>query len=161
FGTGFLPEDLNFDGVIDPGEGLTLPNVLATSTLFNGHVSDHLFLYNLSYQAVFQSQLWGGEANYFYDMDAVGFLQFRPLMGVRYINLTERLTQVGVFQDLLPGPLVVSTIDSRTRNDLCGAQIGARTQIVTQYLEVGITPKVLFLGDTFTSIVSTNHLRTN
>src|SRR5262249_2638219 len=73
-----------------------VPNFIATSTLVNGQVSDHLLLYD-SYQAVFQTQLWGAEANYLYDLDAVGGLQFRPLIGVRYINLTERLTQTGVF----------------------------------------------------------------
>lgn len=144
------------------GGPIILPSVLATSTLSNGQVSDHLLLYNQSFQAVFQSQLWGGEANYFYDADSVGILQFRPLIGVRYINLTERLTQTGVFQDLLvTSPPIVTTIDSHTINNLWGGQIGFRTQFVTKYLEWGLTPKVLLLGNSMVSDVYTNHLRTN
>jgi hypothetical protein len=105
--------------------------------------------------------LWGGEANYLYDLDAVGFLQFRPLIGVRYLNLTERLTQTGVFQSDLPIAPIVSTIDAHTTNNLWGAQVGFRTTVVTQYLEVGLTPKILFLGDSMTANVFTNHLRSN
>jgi hypothetical protein len=146
---------------VEKAEGETLPLFLGTSTLFQGQVSDHLLLYNVSFKAVMQSQLWGGEANYLYDYDAVGMLQFRPLIGARYLNLTERLTQIGVFQDILPEPLIVSTIDSHTRNQLWGGQIGFRTQIVTKYLDVGITPKVLFLGNTASADVFTEHLRSN
>jgi hypothetical protein len=165
-------KDIPFDTDADAGpggdpvaieklEGETLPLFIATSVLSHGQVSDHLLLYNVSYQAVFQSQMWGGEANYLYDLDAVGFLQFRPLFGVRYINLTERLTQTGVFQDILPAAPVVTTIDAHTTNNLWGPQIGFRTSVVTQYLEVGLTPKLLFLGDTVTANVFTNHFRSN
>ncbi|MGE5194803.1 MAG: BBP7 family outer membrane beta-barrel protein [Deltaproteobacteria bacterium] len=161
-----IPFDTDFDGTIDPpavelAEGESLPLNVATSTLFHGQLSDHVFLYNVSYQAVMQSQLWGGEANYFFDVDDIGMLRFRPLIGARYLNLTERLTQVGVFQDILPGPPIVTTIDSHATNNLWGPQIGFRTQIVTKYLEVGLTPKLLFLGNTAQVNVFTNHLRSN
>jgi hypothetical protein len=142
---------------VEIAEGEALPLMWATSTLNHGQVSDHVLLYD-TFQAVFQSQLWGAEANYFYDLDAVGFLQFRPLIGVRYINLTERLTQTGVF---LSDPPVITTIDAHTTNNLAGPQIGFRTSVVTEYLEVGITPKIFVLASSMTTNVFTNHLRAN
>jgi hypothetical protein len=168
----FAGRDVAFDTDFDAGpggdppsveiaEGEKLPLNFATSTLFHGQLSDHVFMYNVSFQAVMQSQLWGGEANYFYDLDPVGFLQTRPLIGARYLNLTERLTQVGVFQDILPEPLIVTTIDSHTTNNLWGGQIGFRSQFVTKYLDVGITPKILFLGNSAVANVFTEHFRSN
>ncbi|HLJ10721.1 MAG TPA: BBP7 family outer membrane beta-barrel protein [Planctomycetaceae bacterium] len=158
--------DFDFPGLdpakVELAEGESLPLVMATSTLSNGQVADHLFLYNISYQAVFQSQFWGAEANYFTDYDDVGFLQFRPLAGFRYFNLSERLTQRGVFQDvLLGGAPITTTIDSSTMNNLWGGQIGFRTEIITKYLNLGVTPKVMFLGDSALSQVFTNHFRNN
>src|SRR5262249_22673706 len=140
-----------------------LPQDIGTSTLFNGQVSDHIFLYNVSYQAIFQSRVWGAEANYLTDaQDPEALLQCRGLAGFRYINLTERLTQRGVFQDfLLGGPPVVTTIDSLAMNNLYGAQIGLRAQLVTSWLELGITPKLLFMGNTLAASVFTNHFRSN
>src|SRR5262249_40570704 len=79
-----------------------------------------------------------------------------------YLNLTERLTQIGVFTDpLINVPPIITTIDSRTTNNLYGGQIGFRMEVVTKYLEFGVTPKLLFLGNTMLSEVSTDHLRTN
>lgn len=143
--------------------GTSLPAEVATSTFFQGQLSDHLLLYNQSYQAIFQTQLWGAEANYLADtMDPDGIIQMRPLIGARYINLSERLTQRGTFQDvLLGGPPVVSTIDSLTMNNLYGGQIGLRTQVVSKWFEAGITPKLLFLGNTMLGTVYTNNLRSN
>src|SRR5262245_1765270 len=161
---GLIPFDI--DGDSGPGgdppaveilEGEALPLFYGTSTLLNGQVSNHVLLYD-TYQAVFQSRLWGAEANYLYDLDAVGFLQFRPLVGVRYLNLTERLTQTGVF---LSVPPIVTTIDAHTSNNLAGPQIGFRTSVVTEYLEVGITPKIFVLANSMTTNVFTNHLRAN
>jgi hypothetical protein len=140
---------------------ITVPTVVATSTLANGNVSDHLLLYDTSYSAVMQSQLWGGEANYFYDYDAVGLLQLRPLIGARYLNLTERITQTGVFQGPLAAPPIVSTIDAHTTNNLYGFNLGFRTEVVTKYLELGLTPKILLLGNTMNVNTFTNHLRSN
>ncbi len=142
--------------------GAVVPAVIATSTQFNGQPSDHLLLYNQSYQAIMQSQLWGAEANYFYDYDAVGLVQFRPLLGVRYLNLSERLTQQGTFVDpVLGGAPIVSTIDAQTMNNLWGGQVGFRLEVVSKYLQVGITPKLLLLGDSMLVNVYSNHLRTN
>ncbi len=156
--SGFGSKDLSNFGF----PGVVVPEVFATSTNFNGQISNHLFLYNVSYTAVFQSQVWGTEANFFPDYDASGPFQFKPLIGGRYINFSERLTQVGVFQDrTIAVPPVDTTIGSQTTNNLWGAQGGFRAQVVTKYVEAGVTPKVLFLGDTAVANVFSTHFRSN
>ena len=156
--SGFGQKDLSPFGF----PGVVVPEVFATSTTLNGQISDHVFIYNVAYTAVFQSQIWGAEANWFPDYDAADPWQFKPLMGGRYINFSERLTQVGVFQDrTVAVPPVDSIIGSQTTNNLWGAQCGFRAQVVTKYLEVGLTPKVLFLGDTAVANVFSTHFRSN
>lgn len=157
------PEDIGLlPGGVGFATGSTVPFVAATSTLFNGQPSDHLFLYNVSYTAVMTSQLWGGEANYLMDYETSEVVQFLPLVGVRYLNLTETLTQDGIFVDqFLLTPAIDTTIGSRTINNLWGGQIGFRSQVVTKYLELGVTPKVLFLGDSMVSSVYAARFRSN
>ncbi len=141
--------------------GTFVPIVVGTSTLSNGQISDHIFLYNQSYSAVFASQLWGGEANYLWG-DTADAIQFLPLAGVRYLNLTESFTQVGVFQDqFVATPPVSTQIGSHTINNLWGGQIGFRAQVVTKYIDFGVTPKLLMLGDTAYSSVYAARFRSN
>jgi len=158
------PFDTATIGFGGPPFGLSsniVPVDVATSTLSNGSISDHLFLYNQSYSATFTSQLWGGEANYLWG-DSVDLIQFLPLAGARYLNLTEDLTQVGVFQDtFIGGPPVSTQIGSHTINNLWGGQIGFRTQVVTKWFEFGVTPKLLMLGNTAVSQVYAARFRSN
>jgi len=145
---------------IFPIPGPVVPNSMATSTLFNGQVSDHLFIYNQSFTETVLSQLWGGDITYFMDYDIAGPLQLRPLIGARYINFTERLTQVGVFADPFLGtPPFASTIQSLAINNLWGAQVGFRSSFVTKWVEIGVTPKLLLLGNTMVSTVRSNQFR--
>jgi hypothetical protein len=158
--------DTDFDFPGDPApieraEGEVTSSLIATSTLNHGQISNHLFLYNQSYTALFTSQLWGAEANYFFG-DAVDILQFLPLAGARYMNLTESLTQTGVFQDQFIGGAPVSTqIGAHTINNIWGGQIGFRAQVVTKWIEFGATPKLLVLGDTAYSSVYAARFRSN
>ena len=141
--------------------GTIVPTVAATSTLANGQIADHLFLYNKSFTANYTSQLWGGEANYLFG-DAVDTFQFLPLVGARYLNLTETLTQTGVFQDPFVATAPVSSqIGSHTINNLWGGQVGFRAQVVTKWLEFGVTPKLLLLGDSAYSSVYAARFRSN
>ncbi len=143
-----------------PGTQGLVPNVAATSTLANGQLSNHLFLYNQSFAATYISQLWGGEANYLIDDYAGDVAQFLPLIGARYINLTEHMNVNGVFADQFnPGSITNTSIQSMTMNNLWGGQIGFRAQIVTKYLEFGATPKLLVLGNTAVSGVDTQNFR--
>lgn len=150
-----LPFDLSALGFGSgiPGTGPLVPIVVATSTLQNGQIANDLFLYDKSFQAIFTSQLWGAEANYLWG-ETVDAFQFLPLAGARYMNLTETLTQIGVFQDpFIGGPIVSTQIGARTINNLWGGQVGFRGQMITKYLELGVTPKLLMLGNTAASSV--------
>lgn len=159
-GTPFDTSTLGFGSGIF-GTGPFVPLTAATSTLSNGQVADDLFLYNKSFQAIYTSQLWGAEANYLFG-DAVDMFQFLPLIGARYLNLTETLTQIGVFQDqFIGGPPVSTQIGSRTMNNLWGSQVGFRAQVVTKYLDLGVTPKLLLLGNTAGSSVYAARFRSN
>ncbi|MBI3864814.1 MAG: BBP7 family outer membrane beta-barrel protein [Planctomycetia bacterium] len=144
------------------GAGPFVPLVAVTSTLTNGQIGDNLLLYNVSYKAVMTSQLWGGEINYLADQDATEIWQFLPLGGFRYLNLTERFTQYGLFDDqFVTSPPINTQIESLAINNLWGGQIGFRGQFVSKYLEFGATPKVLFLGDSAVSSVYAARLRSS
>ena len=146
---------------IEKAEGEVTSAFIGTSTLSNGQISNHLFLYNQTFTAVYTSQLWGSEANYLFG-DAVDTFQLLPLVGARYMNLTESLTQIGVFQDQFIGGAPVSTqIGSHTINNIWGGQIGFRGQVVTKYIEFGATPKLLMLGNTAYSSVYAARFRSN
>jgi hypothetical protein len=142
-----------------PGSQALVPFVAATSTLVNGSdASSHLFLYNTSFQAIYISQLWGGEANFLMDGNPSEFLQWQPLIGARYLNLTEHMNINGVFIDQFnPGPPLTTMIQSSAINNIWGGQIGLRAHVDTKWLEFGATGKILFLGDTAASTVIANN----
>jgi hypothetical protein len=140
-----------------PGSQALVPQVAITSTLINGSdAGSHLFLYNQSYTVNYQTQLWGGEANYLMDGSPAEIFQWLPLVGARYINLTENMNIFGSFLDRFnPGSAPLNTtIGSHVINNLWGGQFGVRGQVVTKWLEFGATPKLLFLGDTSAQTVS-------
>lgn len=141
---------------------LTVPATVGNSTLVNGQLSDNVFLYNISFEAQYRSQLWGAEANYILQGDDDGLIHVQPMIGARYINLHERLTQTGVFQDpVVGGPPVITTIDSVTFNNLWGPQLGLRTEVAYSWINAGVDSKLLLLGNTMYGRVSTVNLRSN
>ncbi|HTI49523.1 MAG TPA: BBP7 family outer membrane beta-barrel protein [Planctomycetaceae bacterium] len=152
-------------GVVNADDPTSLHLVtqgVATSVLNHGQIGNDVYFYNQSYSAVYTSQLWGAEGNYIGDYDRDGFIQINPTAGLRFFQLHERLTQVGVFKDtILDAPAVTTTIDSMTFNNLYGGQIGTRIELVTQYVQLGVDPKLMFLANTMLASVTTNHLRSN
>jgi hypothetical protein len=121
-----------------------------------------VLLYNREYGVRYYSQLWGAEANWVGDTDREGLIWFNPVVGVRYFSLHEKMVQRGVFQDdIILLPPIVTTIESATFNNLYGPQIGTRMEIVSKYINLGVDPKLMFLGNTMSSSVTTNHLRSN
>jgi hypothetical protein len=153
--------------VSNPDDPISLhfaSRVVGTSMLNHGAVSDsnNILIYNRGYTANYSSQLWGAEGNFIGDYDRDGLFWLNPTIGVRYISLHERLDQRGTFQnESLAIPPVVTDINSMTFNNLYGPQIGFRFEFISKYLNFGIDPKMLFLGNTMFGTVSTNHLRTN
>jgi hypothetical protein len=135
---------------------------IATSVLTSGQVGDTVFLYNTAFDVSYTSQLWGAEANWVGDYDRDGLFQLNPTIGLRYFNLHNQMIQHGVFEDSLIGlPAVTTFITSTTTNNLWGPQIGTRLEMITKYVNMGIAPQLLFLGNTMLASVETEHLRSN
>lgn len=117
---------------------------IATSTFVNGALSNNVQLYDQSFQASFETDLWGAEAKMLFNTAISGYgIRIRPLTGFQYLNLEERLLQVGVFNNRGTIPDVTTVIDSRTHNHLYGGVIGGRAEWVTQWFTLGIEPKFM------------------
>lgn len=160
--SGFTLDNFGQTNPIGLGFNVAVPVTVGTPTLVNGQLSDNIELYNQSFTAFYESQLWGAEGNFLFDLATDGPFQLRPMIGGRYISLDERLSQRGVFRDFVSGqPDVNTEIDSNTKNALGGGQIGLRTQFVTRWFEIGGDAKLAFLGNSMNAFVRTNHFRSN
>lgn len=152
---------IEYDGLYNNG------TEVVTSTFFHGDLGDarntnNLFAYNRQFKANYTSRLWSIEGNYLFDGDQEGFLQFRPMLGVRYYSVHEALTQEGTFTNTaIIAPDTISTIDTVAYNQLWGGQLGFRSELVTKYLVLGIEPKFALMGNAGTAQVTTNHFRSN
>ena len=159
--SGFVRNDLGTSLVDIGGFLFELPNVYATSMLLNGQVGETLYVYNDGYAAFYQSQVWGAEANYLHDLDTYGAVHFRPMIGARFLNINERVSQYGRFQQQAPVPSFETSIESDTQNYLGGGQIGARVEMVTHLFDFGAEAKWLMLANSMYADVATNNLRFN
>jgi hypothetical protein len=159
--SGFVRNELGTSLVDIGGFLFALPNVYATSMLLNGQVGETLFVYNDGYAAFYQSQVWGAEANYLHDLDTYGAVHFRPMIGARFLNINERVSQYGRFQQQAPVPSFETSIESDTQNYLGGGQIGARVEMVTHLFDFGAEAKWLMLANSKYADVATNNLRFN
>ena len=140
-------------------------NLYATSVLINGNVSDgldapNLLFYNRSYLASYSSRIWGGEINLVMAPSERAIFQWRPLMGLRYVNLTEKIQQRGVFQpSTILDPAVETSIDTWAYNSTIVAQGGFRLETVGKYFTLGMEPKIGFGPNFAMAKVRTDHLR--
>lgn len=135
--------------------------MVATSTLVDNQPANNLYFYNSSYRADFTSRMWGADANYFFDLDRTGFIEFRPLVGARYLQVRENLHQNGVFVDTNFGDTIVTDINSIAMNNLWGPQAGFRLEGVTKFIVVGVEPKFAVMGNSGYADVSSQHFRSN
>jgi len=134
----------------------------ATTVLDQGQLGSTVFLYNSAYDVVYKSQLWGAEANWIGDYDRDGLFWFNPTLGFRYFNLSNFLQIHGAFQDQqISAPSITTLITSQTTNNLYGPQAGARLEMITPYVNMGLSTNMMFLGNTMFGSVSTSHLRSN
>ena len=153
----------SLERIIDPPPtGTLLQEFVATSTFLNGQQSQNLFLYDQSFRADFESDLWGAEVNYLADplVPGEGF-KIRPLVGFHYWHIEERLTQVGVFDQngyLVDSPLV-STIDSQAGNRIYAPQLGLRMELVHKWFTIGFEPKIAFGVNVFDAQVLADQIR--
>ena len=148
-------------GAPTSGNPLDLPQFIATSTLTNGQLGNNLLLYDDSFSANIAADLWGSEINYVFDAYLPEpMFQLRPMIGFRYLDFSEQLRQVGVFdqQDQLLTPLV-SHIDSFSENRVYAPQIGLRGEMVSRWLTLGIEPKLAAGVNVYETSVVTEALR--
>lgn len=156
-----LIDELGDQTARNPINPFTPPQFVATSTFSNGQIGNNLLLYDDSFTASMEAELWGSEINYVFDAYLPDpMFQFRPLIGFRYLSMDEQLLQVGVFdqQDLLVTPLV-STISSFTENRIYAPQIGVRGELVSRWLTLGIEPKLAAGINVYETTVVTQSLR--
>ncbi|MCY2964526.1 MAG: BBP7 family outer membrane beta-barrel protein [Planctomycetota bacterium] len=150
----FGSSDVNFNGIT-----ITLPNAYATSVLANGQASDLFYVYNQRFESIYQSQLWGADLNFLPDYDVDGLFHFRPIFGAKFLNLHERLSQYGIFQELAPVPAFQSSIISTVQNYLGGGQAGVRAELVTRFFDLGAEGKFLVMSNTMSGTVQTANFR--
>jgi hypothetical protein len=139
------------------------PRVIGNSTFVNGQLANNIELYNQSYTATYFSQLWGADANYYFDTDRDGLFQFQPSVGFKYVGLREKLLQRGTFRDSTFNPAIDtnSEIDSLTRNNMFGPTVGFKSELVGKYLSFGFDNKLGFLANDHTGEVRTIRFRSN
>lgn len=141
------------------GNLLTQGLLVGTSTFVGGKLANNIEFYNDYYQATYRSQVWGAEGNFLLDYDRSGLIEFRPLVGFKYVSLNEKLHQRGNFKDLILIFDTTTDIESTTYNNLYGPQIGFRTEIVTQYFTLGVEPKLAVTANTMIANVRTRNFR--
>lgn len=137
--------------------------------LRNGQLSDNAYLiYDRSFQASIRSSVWGADTKVLSEgVNNGGLFSIRPLLGVKFLNFNERLTQQGVASAgvsvvdpsfssgnqgkvtdqgpaTAPQPDVFRQINASALNYLYGPQLGARFELGNQYFAVGCEPKMMF-----------------
>ena len=182
---GFGPSD---GGSTEEGGGLPLdPVFAATSTLLNGQPANNSFLYDHSFSARYVQDVWGTGVNYIANDSNVGEgLKIMPMVGFRYLEVTEGLFQRGVFNGGFDGEVdfgedlnsngmmdvgedingdglldlgLVSIINSRVNNEIFAPQIGVRMQLQHEWFTLGFEPKMALGVNRYEMEVETNRLR--
>jgi len=120
---------------------------------------------DLGYQATLKSQLWGSEANFVWrDRNPNDNFDFRPLAGFRYLNFNESFKQRGQYSSVddtvIPSVLVAAerSIDSYTRNNLYGPQIGFKAELLSKWFVLGVEPKIMLGVNTWKAGLSTDQV---
>jgi hypothetical protein len=184
----------------DPETFITLPfDLIAPGTIFNvGNTTANIIpltqngrpaltglLYEVSYEAFYDSEIWGTEFKFLMEYGPnFNGVSIRPLVGFRYMSVEERFKQVGVtlfnsnimrdegrlfivdqtpFAPIGPtqitfrGPARTSTITSETENSLFGLQLGTRVEYDHKWFSLGVEPRVsLGLNDYEASVTTVN-----
>ncbi len=167
-----------FDQAI-PLHLLGLDAVPVITTLLNGAVNPTpgtALVFNDGLSAALQTNVMGTEANWIWDGPSppTGW-RARPLIGGRYIAFNEDFNIIGRAVDgfsvldptapnggnaiLNPGGSArTARVESLTRNDLGGAQIGLRSEYVHKYFQMMVEPKAMLFINRHKAQVSTTNL---
>lgn len=121
-------------------------------------------LYMSDYQAIMKTNIWGTEANYIFDAPNAGtgdLLTISPLVGFRYLNYHETLSQAGGYQfvtDASTNPVTTSAqgraIYSQSNNNSYGPQFGVRAEAAVSKVTFGAEPKIMFGLNSYTASMS-------
>ena len=124
--------------------------VIVTSLLTNGQPGSSVILYDRSFKALYSTDIFGAEANFYYNYrnPRLG-LRFLPLFGARHIDYDEQLKQRGEFDNNsgtagpvgIFNPTLVRQIDSHVDNDIYAFQTGFRGEFEHQLLTLGMENK--------------------
>jgi len=161
----FYFENLNNGVVFEPyTRSNGVPVIAATTLLRNGALSPNtMILYSEDYRAVEKATFFGAESNWILPPLTPNIpLTTSPVIGFRYIHLTDRLNIDGTD---IPDPDDLTTtmehhIGSIARNNIFGPQIGLRFKTNIGRLELGAEPKFVAGINRLTEGVSTRQIYT-
>ncbi len=134
---------------IDPTLGLaTMPNY-AVPLLTDGLVADaagfNSLIFNNSFEAYSQTQMWGSELAFLSRKKLAGGVGFglQYLGGFRYTSLDENFRFKGSFDGRGVFPSYTSLVSATTLNNLYGPELGLRWSLNSKYLTLSATPRVM------------------
>jgi hypothetical protein len=160
-----ITQILSTDILGNPLPPVNFGTFVAQGVLVNGVPGRTAYLiYDDSYQATLRSGVWGSEANLILDAVNAGEpCTIQPIIGFKFVNFSETLTQFGTFRDpLVTGNDIQSrTINATTMNYLYGPQIGTRIEMGHPRLMFGFQPKMMFGINTYSSALQAANTRTN
>lgn len=156
-----LDETTDKTNEVQPG-GLVPPftTFIAINLESNGAPSDQLLLFDSDYQTRYRVQTFGGDVKLLWDLkeNPTGF-NHQVLASYRYLNFTEQLTQIGVFDNFGAAVANTSVIDSYSENHVHGPVVGFRTELVESWFRIGVEPRLMLGFNTFEAQVETTNLR--
>lgn len=164
-GTSLITQEVTADLTAVPPILTTVPANFIGQPINVGGVQQ-IMLYTDTYQASMQSSLWGTEANYIIDAPNAGtgdLVTFSPLIGFRYLNYRESLSQSGAFQIVTdPATIPVTTTSlprqlySQSNNNSYGPQLGVRVEVApSKKIVFGAEPKIMLGVNSYTAALST------
>ncbi len=118
--------------------------------------SSPVLAFDTSFQARLETSMFGTEANYVWNYSRPSaFWHWRPSVGIRYINFTEKLGMTGV--TTVPDDHT-TTIFSKSINNFIGPQAGLRAELRHEWFTLSVDPKVIIASNRQSSAVTTNDL---
>jgi hypothetical protein len=163
-GTSLIHQEVTANLLSVPPIPNTIPANFIGQPITIGGVQQFM-LYTDSYEAVMRTSIWGSEANYVFDAPNAGtgdLLTISPLIGFRYLNYRESLSQVGGYQVVTdPAATPVTTapelrsIYSQSNNNSYGPQVGIRAELAVSKVTIGAEPKIMLGLNSYTASLST------
>lgn len=163
-GTSLITPEIPANLLATPPIPIAIPGNFIGQPINIGGVQT-LMLYTGGYQAIMQTNIYGGEANYVFRAPNAGtgdLLTFSPVVGVRYLNYRESLAQGGSYQfvtDATTNPVTTTTegrqIYSQSNNNVYGPQVGVRTELQLHKVTLGAEPKIMLGLNSYTAALST------